>query len=130
MKADAKARGLGFSQPLWLFGDDEQVTEAGASNFFVIWKPRGSDKLQLRTAPLGNKLILDGVTRRSVLDIVSERLVTGAERLPESVPPLEILEQAYTMTEIKEAFDEGRLVEAFTTGTAVCLRINQLVVHD
>ncbi|MCJ1475291.1 hypothetical protein MMC13_003953 [Lambiella insularis] len=105
--AQAEARERGYNQILWLFGKDGEVTEAGASNFFVVWKTRDG-RMQLVTAPLGDKIILDGVTRRSVLGLARERL--GGE--------LEFVERKFTMSEVAEAAEEGRLVEAFAAGTA------------
>lgn len=106
--AQAEARSRGYDQILWLFGKDCEVTEAGASNFFVVWRTK-EGSLQLVTAPLAGKIILDGVTRRSVLGLVNERL--GSE--------LECVERKFTMAEVVEALEEGRLVEAFAAGTAV-----------
>ena len=113
--AQGEARARGFDQILWLFGPNCEVTEAGASNFFVVWKTR-EGKTQLVTAPLGDKVILDGVTRRSVLDLTAERLSTGSGESQ----ALEIEERKFTMTELEEAIEEGRLIEAFAAGTAVC----------
>lgn len=112
--AQGEARARGFDQILWLLGPSCEVTEAGASNFFVVWRTR-EGRTQLVTAPLGDKVILDGVTRRSVLDLAAERLTTGWEELQ----ALEIEERKFTMTELEEAIEEGRLIEAFAAGTAV-----------
>ena len=78
-----------------------------------------SQALQLLTAPLTEKLILDGVTRRSVLDLAHERLSPSSKALPSDIEPLEIVERTYTMLEVEEAQKEGRIVEAFLSGTAV-----------
>ena len=107
--AQAEARARGFDQVLWLLGKECNVTEAGASNFFVVWRT-GVGKLQLVTAPLDDKIILDGVTRRSVLQLARERL--GGD--------LEIVERKFTMSEVEDAAEESRLIEAFAVGTAVC----------
>lgn len=112
--AQGEARARGFDQILWLFGPNCEVTEAGASNFFVVWRTR-EGKTQLVTAPLGDKVILDGVTRRSVLDLAAERLSMGSKELR----ALEIEERKFTMKELEEAIEEGRLIEAFAAGTAV-----------
>ena len=115
--AQAEARDRGYNQILWLFGPQCDVTEAGASNFFVVWRTRGPQgRLQLVTAPLGDKIILDGVTRRSVLALAGERL---SETREGGVEALEVVERKYTMREVQEAVEEGRLVEAFAAGTAV-----------
>lgn len=106
--AQGEAKARGYDQILWLFGADSEVTEAGASNFFVVWKTK-EGKTQLVTAPLGDKVILEGITRRSVLELVRERM--GQE--------LEVVERKYGIKEVKEAVDEGRMIEAFVSGTAV-----------
>jgi len=117
-----EGRKRGFDQVLWLFGPDFQVTEAGASNFFVVWKGKESGELELVTAPLEGKIILDGVTRRSVLELARERWVEGsgfAGGDEEDVKALKVVERTYTMLEVEAAAKEGRLVEAFLSGTAV-----------
>ena len=111
--AQGEARARGYDQILWLLGENSEVTEAGASNFFVIWKNK-QGRLQLVTAPLDDKVILDGVTRRSVLDLVRTRLYISNSQFE----PLEIVERKYTMAELITASSEGRLIEAFAAGTA------------
>ncbi|KAL1876582.1 hypothetical protein VTK73DRAFT_9246 [Phialemonium thermophilum] len=108
--ATQEARKRGFGQVLWLYGPEGYCTEAGASNFFVIWRTPASEggRLQLVTAPLDDKLILDGVTRRSVLQLARERL---AEEL-------DVVERRYTIGEVLKASREGRLIESFAAGTA------------
>ncbi|OQN99005.1 hypothetical protein B0A48_14866 [Cryoendolithus antarcticus] len=112
--AQGEARARGFDQVLWLFGEDCNVTEAGASNFFVVWRNKSTSKLELVTAPLTERIILEGVTRASILDLARERL-TKAQGSLESV---EVVERKFTMHDLLEAADEGRLVEAFAAGTA------------
>lgn len=120
--AQAEARERGFDQVLWLLGKECSVTEAGASNFFVVWRTR-EGRVQLVTAPLGDRIILDGVTRGSVIQLAKDRLGRGDEkqavRVREQLDPIEIVERTYTMQEIEEAVEEGRLLEAFAAGTAV-----------
>lgn len=105
--AQAEARARGYDQILWLFGADCGITEAGASNFFVVWRTR-EGTMQLVTAPLVDKVVLDGVTRGSVLELARERL--GGE--------VEVVERKFYMAEIVDAVEEGRFLEAFATGTA------------
>ncbi|KAF1814540.1 branched-chain amino acid aminotransferase II [Eremomyces bilateralis CBS 781.70] len=111
--AQGEARKAGYNQILWLFGDNCEVTEAGASNFFVVWRTR-SGATELVTAPLDRKIILDGVTRRSVLQLVRERLSESTE----NVQGLDIVERNIQMDEIVQAAGDGRLLEAFAAGTA------------
>lgn len=103
-----KAAAQGYHQVLWLYGKEGGCTEAGGCNFFVIWI-RKDGKKELVTAPLDEKTILDGVTRRSCLELARERL--GQE--------IEITERKFTITEVMEAAAEGRLLESFAAGTAV-----------
>ncbi|KAF2471769.1 D-aminoacid aminotransferase-like PLP-dependent enzyme [Lindgomyces ingoldianus] len=111
--AQGEARAMGYDQILWLFGENCNVTEAGASNFFVVWRTR-EGALQLVTAPLSERIILDGITRRSVLELARTRLEMGWEELEK----VEIVERKFSMMEIEEAVQEERLIEAFAAGTA------------
>jgi len=111
LMANSEARARGYDQVLWLLNG--QVTEAGASNFFVMWKSK-EGKTQLVTAPLGDKIILDGVTRRSILQLTRERLSHWRSGLD----PVEIVERHFTMEDVVEAVAEGRILEAFAAGTA------------
>ncbi|KAF2035334.1 branched-chain amino acid aminotransferase II [Setomelanomma holmii] len=111
--AQGEARKRGYHQILWLFGEDCTITEAGASNFFVIWRNKAG-KLELVTADLNEKIVLDGVTRRSILELARSKLAAGHEELE----ALEIVERKFNIFEIVEAAKEGRLVEAFAAGTA------------
>ena len=98
----------GYHQNLWLFGDEEYVTEVGTMNFFAALRDKDTGKKVLMTAPLDGT-ILEGVIRDSVLDLARERLV------PEG---WEVQERKFTMPELAAAADDGRLIEAFGTGTA------------
>ncbi|KAG6052546.1 hypothetical protein E4U17_005683 [Claviceps sp. LM77 group G4] len=106
--ATQDARRRGFHQILWLYGQQGECTEAGASNFFVVWQRPGDREIEIVTAPLDDKLILDGVTRRSCLDVMRERLGSGVH----------VTERKYTIDELLEAEAEGRLLESFAAGTA------------
>jgi len=118
--ATQEARARGFGQILWLYGPEGYCTEAGASNFFVLWRAKESEggKLQLVTAPLDDRLILDGVNRRSVVELAKERLAGEVE----------VVERRYTIDEVLEADRQGRLVEAFASGTAVRIPKQLLVI--
>lgn len=105
---EAVARG--YHQVLWLYGDNGECTEAGACNFFVVWI-RMDGKKELITAPLDDKTILDGVTRRSCLELAKERLA----------PEIEVTERKFTIREVMEAAAEGRLLESFAAGTGVSI---------
>ncbi|KAH6608568.1 branched-chain amino acid aminotransferase [Trichoderma cornu-damae] len=104
-----EAASRGFQQNLWLFGEEEYVTEVGTMNMFVALKDKVTGQRELVTAPIDGT-ILEGVTRDSVLQLARERLA------PEG---WKVSERKYTMKELAEASKEGRLLEAFGTGTAV-----------
>ncbi|RMZ92420.1 hypothetical protein DV736_g328, partial [Chaetothyriales sp. CBS 134916] len=104
--AQGDARARGYQQVLWLFGEQNFVTEAGASNFFVLWETV-EGKRQLVTAPLDAGIILPGVTRDSVIRLVKERESS-----------VEMVERMFTMDELVQAQEQGRLIEAFACGTA------------
>lgn len=92
-------------QILWLYND--KILEVGACNIFFLLKTK-SGQLELVTAPLDGS-ILPGVTRSAVLELEREK------------KRYVVSERDLTMTELKEAHKEGRVVEIFGTGTAVCI---------
>jgi branched-chain amino acid aminotransferase len=103
-----EAMSRGFQQNLWLFGEEEYVTEVGTMNFFVALKNKETGQNELVTAPLDGT-ILEGVTRDSVLALAREKLA------PEGWV---VSERKYTMADLAQASEEGRLIEAFGAGTA------------
>lgn len=103
-----EAMSRGFQQNLWLFGEDEFVTEVGTMNLFAVIRDAQTGQKELVTAPLDGT-ILEGVTRDSVLALARERLV------PEGWA---VSERKFTMRELDEAAQDGRLVEVFGAGTA------------
>ncbi|KAK9793128.1 putative Branched-chain amino acid aminotransferase [Seiridium cardinale] len=103
-----EAASRGFQQNLWLFGEEEYVTEVGTMNMFVAIKNKETGQKELITAPLDGT-ILEGVTRDSILALAREKLA------PEGWA---IIERKYTMKELAEASEQGRLMEAFGAGTA------------
>ncbi|GAM38899.1 Bat2 homolog [Talaromyces pinophilus] len=103
-----EAASRGFQQNLWLFGEEEYVTEVGTMNLFMAVKNKETGQKELLTAPLDGT-ILEGVTRDSVLGLARERLV------PEGWV---VSERKVRMSELAEASAEGRLLEVFGSGTA------------
>jgi branched-chain amino acid aminotransferase len=106
--AQGEARARGYDQILWLFGEEGFVTEAGGSNFFVLWKSEQTGRMELVTAPLGDGVILEGVTRASILDLVRSG----------TLGDVDVVERKFTMQELVSANVEGRLMECFGAGTA------------
>lgn len=113
-----EAKKRGFDMTLWLFGESCQITEAGSSNYFVIWKNATSGKLELVTSPVGDGLILPGITRQSVLTLARERMCEGGSATADGLEPLEVVERKFTMSDLVAAQDQGTLVASFAVGTA------------
>jgi branched-chain amino acid aminotransferase len=97
-----EARKKGFQQVLWLDArENRYIEESGAMNvFFLIGD-------ELVTAPL-NGTILGGVTRDSVIRLARDW-------------GLRVSERPYTIDEVIAASKDGRLKEAFGTGTAAVI---------
>ncbi|PVI07081.1 branched-chain amino acid aminotransferase II [Periconia macrospinosa] len=103
-----QAASRGFHQNLWLFGEEEYVTEVGTMNLFAAIKNKQTGQPELLTAPLDGT-ILEGVTRDSVLGLARERLEPKGWKVDE---------RKFTMKDLADAADEGRMMEVFGTGTA------------
>lgn len=105
----------GCNQVLWLSGVDQQVTEVGTMNFFVYWTNDKGQK-ELLTCPLDGT-VLPGVTRDSVLQITRKW------------GEFKVTEGHYTMPQLAKALGEGRVYEAFGTGTAAIVSPVDLIVY-
>ncbi len=118
MKPQTDASKRGYSQILWLFGEDQEITEVGAMNvFFFLEKGDGSKGRELVTPPLTRGDILPGVTRQSILD------------LSRSWGEFEVVERSITLPEVRKAASEGRLIEAFGAGTAAVVTPISAIEH-
>lgn len=102
--AQKEAQEKGYAQVLWLFGEQGRVTEVGTMNFFAFWKNEQGEK-ELITCPITD-MILPGVTRDSILAIARK------------MGDIKVSERDYTIHDIIKAIKEGRMLEAFGTGTA------------
>ncbi|KAI0297532.1 branched-chain amino acid aminotransferase II [Multifurca ochricompacta] len=112
--AQRKAAALGYQQLLWLLG--ETVSEAGAMNVFAVFK-RPDGELDVVTPPLDGT-ILPGVTRASVLSLLSYRPhITALPQLPTDVR-INVSERVLTMSELFAASTADTLQEFFCVGTA------------
>jgi len=99
------AAGMGCQQVLWLYDNDEKLTEVGTMNIFVLWKNEQGE-LELVTPPLSDGLILPGVTRDSLIDIAK------------SWNEFKVTERYPTMEDIKRGIKEKRVLQIFGAGTA------------
>jgi branched-chain amino acid aminotransferase len=100
------AKSKGYDQVLWLDAQDfEYIQEVGTMNIF--FKVDG----KFITPDLSGS-ILSGITRMSVITVLRDK-------------GYEVTERPITITEIKEAFANGTLEEAFGAGTAVGIAMIQ-----
>ncbi|XP_075873127.1 branched-chain-amino-acid aminotransferase, mitochondrial [Nelusetta ayraudi] len=95
----------GCQQVLWLYGEQEEITEVGTMNLFIYWTNQDGDK-ELITPPLEDGLILPGVTRQSLLD------------LARGWGEFKVTERPLVMQELLAALEAGRVLEVFGAGTA------------
>ena len=100
--AAEKAKEKGFTQVLWLDAAERRyVEEVGTMNIFFVIED------EVVTAPLTGS-ILPGVTRDSVIKIARNWGIKVSER-------------SISIDEVVEASKDGRLKEAFGTGTAAVI---------
>ncbi|MDF1580345.1 MAG: branched-chain amino acid aminotransferase [Desulfuromonadales bacterium] len=100
--ASELASKAGCDQVLWLDAKERRyVEEVGSMNMLFVYDGK------IVTSPL-HGTVLDGITRRSVLTLVKEMGVAVEER-------------ALSVDEVLEGAQNGRLSEAFGTGTAVVI---------
>ncbi|KAJ7208234.1 aminotransferase [Mycena pura] len=114
-----RAAKLGYDQVLWLLGDEQKVTEAGAMNFFAAIE-REDGGILVVTPPLDGT-ILPGITRDSALALLRAHAAapsSGILALPPTLA-LHVEERALGVPELARAGRAGRLLECFGTGTAV-----------
>jgi len=92
----------GYDQVLWLDAKEKRfVEEVGSMNMLFLYDGK------IVTSPLRGT-VLDGITRRSALTLLGEM-------------GYQIEERALTVDEVMEGAKNGRLTEAFGTGTAVVI---------
>lgn len=102
LKAQEKAEQLGYAQVLWMDGVEKKyIEEVGSMNIF--FKIDGEV-----ITPALNGSILAGITRDSIIQLLRHWEVPVTER-------------RISMEEIQVAHKEGRLEEAFGTGTAAVI---------
>nr|XP_046270128.1 branched-chain-amino-acid aminotransferase, mitochondrial [Scatophagus argus] len=94
----------GCQQVLWLYGEQEEITEVGTMNLFIYWTNENGEK-ELVTPPLDG-IILPGVTRQSLLDLARDW------------GEFKVTERTMDMKELLGALDAGRILEVFGAGTA------------
>ncbi|ERE66108.1 branched-chain-amino-acid aminotransferase, cytosolic-like protein [Cricetulus griseus] len=102
--AQCEAMENGCQQVLWLYGQDNQITEVGTMNLFLYWINEDGEE-ELATPPLDG-IILPGVTRQSIIEL--------AQQWGE----FKVCERYLTMDDLTTALEGNRVKEMFGSGTA------------
>lgn len=102
LAAQQKVKELGYDQILWLDGESRTyIEEVGTSNvFFLI-----DDEF---VTPSLEGTILSGITRKSVIELLKH---WGKK----------VVERRITIDELYQAYQDGKIKEAFATGTAAVI---------
>ncbi|MFI3226366.1 MAG: branched-chain amino acid aminotransferase [Clostridia bacterium] len=110
--AQEVANEQGYEQVLWLDGVERKyIEEVGAMNVMFVLK----DKV---VTPMLSGSILDGITRKSVLEVVKSF-------------GIEVSEERISVEDLVKAYENGELLEAFGTGTAAVISpIGELKYKD
>ncbi|HPI39856.1 MAG TPA: branched-chain amino acid aminotransferase [Pseudobdellovibrionaceae bacterium] len=101
LKAAHEAKQKGYSQVLWLDVNHEYVEEVGTMNVFFMIDGEAH-------TPLLDGTILAGSVRDSVIQLLKNSGIS-------------VVERKIKWAEIDAAFQDGRLTEAFGTGTAAVI---------
>ena len=109
IRPQMEAAAKGYSQILWLFGEEHYMTEVGTMNLFVYWINKETGRKELVTAPITRGDILPGVTRQSILELCREW------------KEFDVREETLTLPEVRTAIQENRLLEIFGSGTAAVI---------
>ncbi len=98
-----KAEAMGYSQVLWLDGiEHKYIDEVGAMNVFFVIDGK------VITPSIAEGSILPGVTRASCIQLLGDM-------------GYEVEERKLSIDEVEKAYREGKLNEAFGTGTAAVI---------
>ena len=111
MKSQDIAHESGYSQVLWLDGVERKyIEEVGAMNIFFVLK----DKV---ITPAINGSILEGITRKSVIELLKKEGVN-------------VSEEKISIDDIVDYYKNGELVEIFGTGTAAVISPVGKLLYD
>lgn len=99
MRIAKSARERGYKHVLWLDSrDHEWIEELSGTSFFMIKNG------QLHTPWLSSDTILDSITRRTVIEIMKDKII--------------VQERPIAIQEIVDGIESGQITEIFCAGTA------------
>ncbi|OCF43462.1 branched-chain-amino-acid transaminase [Kwoniella heveanensis CBS 569] len=109
----------GYAMSLWLHGQEDFISEAGAMNVFII-KQAEDGFLEFITMSLNNGIVLPGVTRESIIELLTEH-AEGKKDFPIDGMPkkIRVVQRDISMPEIIKGVEDGTLKGMFGCGTGV-----------
>ncbi|WVQ72173.1 hypothetical protein IAR50_001718 [Cryptococcus sp. DSM 104548] len=113
------AKQPGYAMSLWLHGEQNFISEAGAMNVFLL--KEGKDGfLEFVTTPLSSGIVLPGITRSSLIELLTDHSTGKADFPAEGVPKnIRIVERDISMAEIVDGLKDGSVKGMFGCGTGV-----------
>ena len=94
---------------------EDEISEVSAMNLFVLWKT-AKDQIEVITCPT-NGLILPGITRKSVIQLLKDM-------------DYNLIERTFTIWELIEACEKKRVLEMWGTGTACAVCPVKSLTYD
>ncbi|WRT63109.1 uncharacterized protein IL334_000012 [Kwoniella shivajii] len=109
----------GYAMSLWLHGKEDFISEAGAMNVFII-KEAADGYTEFITMSLSNGIVLPGITRESIIELLNEHAEGKREFPIQGVPKnIRVVERDLSMPEIINGLEDGTLKGMFGCGTGV-----------
>ncbi|WVQ94616.1 hypothetical protein IAU59_001696 [Kwoniella sp. CBS 9459] len=109
----------GYAMSLWLHGQEDFISEAGAMNVFII-KQAEDGFLEFITMSLNNGIVLPGVTRESIIELLTEHAEDKKDFPIDGMPKkIRVVQRDISMPEIIKGVEDGTLKGMFGCGTGV-----------
>lgn len=101
---------------LWLHGKEDFISEAGAMNVWMI-KEAKDGVLEFTTMALDDGIVLPGITRASIKELLEDHASGKSEFPLEGMPKnIRVVERDTTMAELIEGIQDGSLKGMFGCG--------------
>ncbi|ODN86804.1 hypothetical protein L198_07166 [Cryptococcus wingfieldii CBS 7118] len=115
---------------LWLHGEEDFISEAGAMNVFLL-KEAKDGFLEFVTTPLSSGIVLPGITRASLIELLTDHASGKVDFPLEGVPKnIRIVERDISMGEIVEGLKDGSVKGMFGCGTGVVVVSIQHITYS
>ncbi|ODO00445.1 hypothetical protein I350_07086 [Cryptococcus amylolentus CBS 6273] len=124
------AKQPGYAMSLWLHGEEDFISEAGAMNMAAsLLLPRSL--LEFVTMPLSSGIVLPGITRASLIELLTDHASGKADFPVEGVPKnIRVVERDISMGEIVAGLKDGSVKGMFGCGTGVVVVSIQHITYS